>query len=307
MTNTVKAPKGCIFDIRRFSVHDGSGIRTVVFFKGCPLRCRWCQNPEGLEDFLKPVWLSGACINCGKCYKTTCAGDAKEAVLILQTLESQKINEVMDTCPAKALVWNGKKMNVDEVFFELEKDKVFFAHNGGCTLSGGEPLAQGEFAIALLERIQQEGIHTALETSLFAPPELADKAIERCDQIFADCKTIDPARHAEAIGSNNEIILTNLDRLLTGKHAYKTIVRIPLIPDFTGDSENIIAIADFIHARNPKVPVELLNYNPLAASKYPYGDIQGNEITHCRPYNAEQMEQFRTIVRERGIICIESV
>ena len=303
---------GCVFDIRRFSIHDGRGIRTTVFLKGCPLRCRWCQNPEGMEDFLKPVWLSKACIGCGKCYKTLAARNAEEAAVSLQSLEVQKVNDIMDSCPAKAFVWNGKTLTVDDVFAEILKDKVFFAHNGGCTLSGGEPLAQGDFALALLEKLQEAGIHTAIETSLYAQPELVDKAAEKSDQIFADCKIFDPKKHFEATGKSSEIILRNLERLLLGKHAdndngaHKVIVRIPLIPGFTAEKENITAIADFIQARNPAVPVELLNYNPLAASKYPYGDFLGKEIELCKPYSGEQMENFRAMVKKRGLICIES-
>ena len=296
-----------IFDIRRFSVHDGKGIRTTVFFKGCPLRCRWCQNPEGLEDFFKPVWLSGACINCGKCYKPFAASNPEKAVQMLQNIPQERVNEVMDNCPAKAIIRNRVELTGDELIEELKKDSVFFAYNGGCTLSGGEPLAQGELTIGLLEKLRQAGINTAIETSLHAPAMLVDAAAALCDQIFADCKIMDKKKHIEATGMGNEIILDNLDRLLLGKYAEKVIVRIPLVPGFTGGRENITAIADFIFRRNPNIPVELLNYNPLAASKYPYGDFPGKDISDCMPYSAEQMEKFRTIVREGGVKCIESV
>jgi pyruvate formate lyase activating enzyme len=190
---------------------------------------------------------------------------------------------------------------------EVIKDKVFFAHGGGATLSGGEPLAQGEFALALLGRMQKEGMHTAIETSLYAPPDLVDQAAERCNGIFADCKIIDQGKHRETTEQDNKIILANLDRLLTGKHSGKVIVRVPLVPGFTDDIENISAIADFVYARNKNVPLELLNYNPLAAAKYPYGNFKGLEPKDCKSYSNEQMEKFRGIVRERGVTCIESV
>jgi pyruvate formate lyase activating enzyme len=305
MTNCEKnsgKTSGCIFDIRRFSVHDGRGIRTTVFFKGCPLRCRWCHNPEGIEDFLKPVWLSGACINCGKCYKYSGAHSVEETAVLLRFLDLQKANEVMDSCPAKALVWNGKTLTIDQTLNELVKDKVFFDHNGGCTLSGGEPLAQGDFVLVLLERMREAGIHTAIETSLFAEPELVDKAAEKSDEIFADCKKKKKKKHIEATGSSNEIILDNLERLLTGSHAHKLTVRIPLIPGFTSENENITAIAGFIKVRNSSVPVELLNFNPLANGKYPYGDFQGKEIMHCKPYTKKQIESIAALVKEKGII-----
>ena len=298
---------GMIFDIRRFSVHDGKGIRTTIFLKGCPLRCRWCQNPEGLENFLEPVWISGSCIDCGKCYAAMDVRDTKEAIALLHTIPPQKANEVMALCPANALIWNGRIMSVDEVMEEIVKDKVFFSHGGGCTLSGGEPLAQADFALSLLKKMMEEGIHTAIETSFHVPPNIADKAAELCGGIFADCKVIDKQKHREATGQDNEIILANLDRLLTGKHADKAIVRIPLVRGFTGESENIAAIADFVYNKNPAVPLELLNYNPLAAAKYPYGNFLGLEIKNCRPYSADEMEKFKAIVRKRGVQCIEWV
>ena len=306
--NKAKDMYGTVFDIRRFSIHDGRGIRTTVFLKGCPLRCRWCQNPEGLEDFVKPVLLSGACIDCGSCYTATAARDAKEAAAWLHTLPPQKANEVMALCPANALVWNGRIMSVDEVMEEVVKDNVFFAHGGGgCTLSGGEPLAQADFAFSLLKKMGEEGIHTIIETSLYVPPDIADKAAECCDGIFADCKFIDQQKHREATGQDNEMILANLDRLLAGKNAGKAIVRVPLVRGFTGRDENIAAIADFVYRRNPAVPIELLNYNPLAAAKYPCGNFEGLEIENCRPYSADEMEKFKAIVREKGVQCMDWV
>ena len=310
MTDTGKSDKtGLVFDIQRFSVHDGPGIRTTVFLKSCPLRCRWCQNPEGLEAFLKPIWLSGACINCGNCYRTTSTDNAQEAVALLHTLTPQKKNEVMDACPPKAIVWNGRNMTVGEVIAEVEKDRVFYTYSGGCTLSGGEPLAQADFALSLLEECRKAGIHSGIETSLFAPADLVDTASELADQIFADCKIFDNKKHLEGTGQSNEIILQNLERLLMGRHAAKLIVRVPLIPGFTADTENITAIADFICARNSAVPCELLNYNPLAESKYSCGDLRWPEPWFRRgdlnPYGVEQMERFRAIVRERGLQCIE--
>jgi len=304
------APTGIVFDIRRFSVHDGSGIRTTVFLKGCPLRCRWCQNPEGIDEFLKPYWLSGPCVNCGTCYKTTAMTGPKESTEFLHTLAPRKANEIIGSCPVKALIWNGKSMTADDVMAEVEKDRVFYTHKGGCTLSGGEPLAQGDFALILLEKCRKAGIHSAMETSLFAQTDLVDAAAELTDELFTDCKMLDEKKHIETTGQSNGIILQNLERLLLGRHAGKLIIRIPLIPGFTTDYENISAIADFIHTRNAVVPIELLNYNPLAESKYPHGDLRWPEPRFQRgeikPYSKEQMEGFRAIVRKRGVPCIES-
>jgi pyruvate formate lyase activating enzyme len=302
-----------VFDIRRFSVHDGRGIRTTVFLKGCPLRCRWCQNPEGIEPFRRPLWLSGACIHCGRCTRTADTPRALDwdgDVLRIDfdpAAPPETWEAALDACPAKALTWSGRPLDVEEVMEEVEKDRVFFTHSGGCTLSGGEPLAQGGFALALLEQCRKAGIHTAIETSLYAPPEIVGEAAELCDQIFADCKVFDGPRHAGAAGRDNALILDNLERLLLGKHAGKVTVRTPLVPLWTAVPENIAAIAAFIAARNTAshpVFYELLNYNPLARSKYPHGDLEWTLPENTGPFDAEQMETFRQIAREKGVHCV---
>jgi pyruvate formate lyase activating enzyme len=294
---------GAVFDIRRFSVHDGAGIRTTVFLKGCPLRCRWCQNPEGLETRFRPVWLSGACIHCGACTKTAaavCPGS------VLPELPELVWETVMDACPAKALVWDGRIMTADEVMAEVKKDAVFFAHGGGVTLSGGEPLAQSEFTLAILEASRRAGFHTAIETSLFAPAETVDAAADLCDTIIADCKFFDEKRHFDASGQSNALILENISRLLSGPHAPKTLIRTPLIPGFTADEENVAAISAFISGLYKDAAYELLNYNPLAAGKYP---LTGR--TYCftenpKPFTMEEMFRFRSIAGKNGIIDLFS-
>jgi pyruvate formate lyase activating enzyme len=301
---------GVVFDIRRFSVHDGEGIRTTVFLKGCPLRCLWCQNPEGIDPLPEPVWLSGACIRCGGC--------VKKALSLGVEFDPEKVravkaghetwNAIMDVCPARALLWDGRIMTVEEVMAEVEKDRVFFSHGGGFTLSGGEPLAQGEFALALLEKGRETGIHTAIETSLFAPKEIVDAAAERAGHIFADCKIFDEQKHIEGTGQSNTIILENLRRLLSGKYARKVTVRTPLIPGWTGGCANIAAIANFMYKETAAGSMEnggyeLLNYNPLAAAKYPRGNRYWTLPEDLKPYSAEQMEAYRSIAAEKGVVC----
>ena len=306
---------GMVFDIRRFSVHDGQGIRTTVFLKGCPLRCRWCQNPEGIEPFRRPLWFSGACIHCGRCTQTAAKAQGLPCVWEGDMLRihfdpaapPETWEAALDACPAKALAWSGRLAAVEEVMEEVEKDRVFFTHSGGCTLSGGEPLAQGGFALGLLEQCRKAGIHTAIETSLYAPPETVNDAAELCDHIFADCKVFDGPRHAEAAGQDNALILDNLERLLSGKHAGKLTVRTPLVPRWTAGPENIAAIAAFIAACNAAphpVSYELLNYNPLARSKYPHGELEWTLPENTGPFAAEQMEAFRRTAREKGVHCV---
>jgi pyruvate formate lyase activating enzyme len=298
MTSNNGTAEGAVFDIRRFSVHDGEGIRTTVFLKGCPLRCRWCQNPEGLESRLKPVWLSGACIRCGACEQ---AESAVRPGFPLPELTARDWNAVMDQCPAKALVWDGRIMTTDEVMAEVEKDAPFFAYGGGLTLSGGEPLAQPGFALDLLEKARNAGFRTAIETSLFAPPETVAAAAALCDTIIADCKIFDEKRHIEATGQSNRVILQNLRLILAEENAPKVLIRSPLIPVFTADEENIAAICAFLSGLNKNVNYELLNYNPLGAGKYPLAGMEYYFTENPKPFSPEEMRRFKDIALKNGV------
>jgi pyruvate formate lyase activating enzyme len=285
--------KGTVFDIRRFSVHDGEGIRTTVFLKGCPLRCAWCQNPEGLDPGLKLLWFSGNCIYCGAC---GASGDPRQFISGAAAEAS-----ALENCPTMALRMDGRIMTADEVMTELEKDAVFYRRGGGITLSGGEPLAQEDFAAVLLEAAKKAGFHTAVETSLYAGGEQVEHIAALSDTIFADCKIFNEEDHAAATGVSNRIILDNMARLLSGPHAHRVIIRTPLVPLFTASTENIAAIARFISGLYPLVRYELLNYNPLAAGKYPLTDREYCFPENPAPYSAEAMETFRSIARKNGI------
>jgi pyruvate formate lyase activating enzyme len=285
--------KGTVFDIRRFSIHDGEGIRTTVFLKGCPLRCAWCQNPEGLDPGIGLLWFSGNCIYCGAC--GTC-GDPRQFIA-----GTGAETAALENCPTMALRMDGRIMTAGGVLAELEKDAVFYRRGGGITLSGGEPLAQEDFAAAILEAAKGAGFHTAVETSLYAPRKGVDRIAALSDRIFADCKIFDEAEHTAATGASNRIILDNIARLLTGPHAGRVIIRTPLVPGFTASEENIASIARFISGLYPQVRYELLNYNPLAAGKYP---LTGREYCFAEnpdPYGAEAMETFRAAAKKNGI------
>jgi pyruvate formate lyase activating enzyme len=208
----------------------------------------------------------------------------------------------MDICPTRSLTWDSRSLKVEELIAELEKDRVFFNHGGGVTFSGGEPLAQPECTLALLDACRREGFHTAIETSLFAPAEIVDAAAALSDTIFSDCKIIDRELHRQATGQDNTLILENLRRLLTGPHAAKVIVRTPLIPTFIATDENIGAISAFISGLYPQAAYELLNYNPLAAGKY---ILTGR--TYCfpenpKPFSPEEMLRFKDIARKNGTL-----
>ena len=294
--------RGRIFDIRRFSTHDGGGIRTTVFMKGCPLRCAWCHNPEGMDFARRPVWFRGKCMGCMDCAAASRNGGVTEAAdgLRINPSADEDWDALMDACPTGALRWDSCDMTLDEVLAELKKDMAFFAR-GGVTLSGGDPLYQAEFARALLEACHREGIHTAVETELHAPPEAVHAVLPHADLIYADLKLMDGAAHKAYTGAGNALILENLAWLLGSKLRERVILRTPLIPGATAAAENIAAIAGWLAVRCPDVRYELLNYNPLAAAKYPLLGRRYCFEENLRKFTAEEMAAFAAIARSKGL------
>lgn len=294
---------GRIFDVRRFSTHDGAGIRTTVFFKGCPLRCLWCHNPEGIDFARRPVWFSGKCIRCGLCSEAAQHEGVvrNESGVVLHPEQPEDWDRVMDACPTGALRWDSRDVRVEELFAEIERDKPFFAHGGGITLSGGDPLMQHRFAAALLQRCRDAGIHTAIETELHATHQAVQAVLPLCDRIYADLKLYDAQSHMQYTGMENHTILQRLTELLSGELASRVIVRTPLIPGITATADNLTAIGRFLFQLNPQMQWELLNYNPLASAKYPLlGQCYGLPEKLPR-YNAEQMVEFKTMAKRAGI------
>ena len=182
--------KGLVFDIKRFAVHDGAGIRTTVFLKGCPLRCKWCQNPEGLDYKQQILYLENKCIKCKTC-EHIAQNDAIKFVDDKMNLNRQQDSnwlQVIEECPTRALQFDSKYYNLPEIMQEITKDEAFFKYGGGVTLSGGEPLFQHEFALAILKACKQKNLHTAIETSLFVKQEVLAKILPYVDEFYTDLK-----------------------------------------------------------------------------------------------------------------------
>ncbi len=226
--------KGILFDIKRFAVHDGPGIRTTVFFKGCPLSCRWCHNPESidLQSFTsqKRVWVDGECFEHAEEVGTACG--------------------------------------IDEIMNILLRDRVFYDESGGgVTFSGGEPLQQPEFLAAVLEACRREGLHTAIDTSGHVHQRYLDMIMPDTNLFLYDLKHVDPVKHKEFTGSSNELVLSNL-RYLAGKNK-PVRIRIPVIPSFNHNENNMIEIMLFLQSLTGKVEqVDLLPYHTLGKNKY---------------------------------------
>ena len=292
---------GFVFEVKRFAVHDGPGLRTTLFLKGCPLRCPWCQNPEGLH--LEPrLWYKEAdCLRCGNCVAA-----CQERALALD--ERVHIDQAacvlckrcLDACPTEALLLDGREVSADEAEETLLQDAVFYAEGGGITLSGGEVMAQWPFALELLRRMRARGVDTAIETCLLVKQDVLSRFLELVDHFIVDIKYFDGAEHRRVLGESNELILANY-RYLVEKGA-DVLVRTPLIPGYTATEANIRAIARFVRLTDANARYELLNFNPLCRSKY--AALEEDYPVSGQPFSAGEMEAFYAILREEGIANI---
>jgi len=261
--------KGVVFDIQRFSIHDGPGIRTTVFLKGCHLHCFWCQNPEGIN--LKPeiMFFPDRCIGCGQCL-VVCPQGAhviREGVHVYLREKCVVCGKCTETCYAGALVLTGKLMTVDEVMREVLKDKIFYEiSKGGVTLSGGDPVVQRDFSRAILERCKAEGLHTAIETAACCKWEYLATLLPVTDLVMMDIKHLNPEKHREVTGVSNELILENAQRL--ARTDKPLIIRVPVIPTVNDTPEEIGAIAEFVQSFPNLQYLELLPFHRLGESKY---------------------------------------
>jgi pyruvate formate lyase activating enzyme len=258
--------KAKIFEIKRFAVHDGDGIRTTVFFKGCPLKCVWCHNPEGIDFKPQLAYYENKCTGCGKC-ASVCPSGAHgiKAGHIFEREKCICCGVCADTCYANALTLYGKDASAKELIPILLEDKDFYdTSGGGVTLSGGECLIQADFCAELLKQLKENGIHTAVDTCGFVPRENIDKVIPYTDIFLYDIKAIDEDVHKRCTGRSNKLILENL-KYIDG--CGKSIeIRIPYVPNYNDSQINKIA-ALLKTLKNVK-KVKLLPYHNYAASKY---------------------------------------
>lgn len=265
--------KATVFRIQRFSVHDGPGIRTTVFFKGCPLRCRWCHNPEGLSSQAELQLFEQDCIGCGRCGERAHPEDAAR-------------------CPSGALRMCGEQMTTDDIVRLVLRDRAYYGDEGGVTLSGGECLLQPDAAADILGRVKAEGVHTAVDTSGAVPWSAMCKTLDVCDLYLYDIKCIDAARHREFTGADNAQILDNARRLSgCGKPMW---VRVPVIPGFNDDEDEMRRIAAFVRGLDSVARVTLMPYHTLGKSKYEslgmHCEYQGDPCVA-----RERAEQYRSL------------
>lgn len=261
---------GVVFNIQRFSIHDGPGIRTTVFLKGCPLRCFWCQNPESQSGRPEIVLDRRKCTLCGACYAACQYG----AVLLEETRPvfdrgvCRGCGRCAVICPSEARRLSGKRMTVEEVMREVLKDAKFYENSGGgVTLSGGEPLAQPEFVRLILKGCKQAELHTTLDTCGHAAWPDIETLLEYVDLVLFDIKHLDASVHRDAAGKDNLLILENARKISKSKQMR---IRVPLIPGFNDSFEAVSGIAAFVKSELGCRDIDLLPYNSMGEVKYDF-------------------------------------
>jgi len=274
---------GIIFDVKKYAIHDGPGIRTAFFLKGCPLRCWWCHNPESLSTTPKLLKREERCICCGLCENQT----------------------KYEKCPTLALQMAGQKITPREVLEIAKQDELFYdSSGGGVTFTGGEPLLQPEFLFECLELCKKQSIHTAVDTSGFAPSDEVEKIASVADLFLFDFKHPDPLKHEYYTGVSNVQILDNLlllDKLIDNNQCSAEVhIRIPLIPTVNMDEETLETVAEFITKLRRISKVDLLPYHSAGRVKYPKWNMV-YKMDAIKPPTKEEIEQARQIFLRKGI------
>jgi len=297
LTKPFLVTTGTVFNIQRYSIHDGPGIRTTVFLKGCPLNCWWCQNPESQLSGQEIVFWEDRCIGCGAC-STICPSGAIQIKNGIPVTEKEKCilcGKCIEKCPALAREMIGKKITAEEVIKEIEKDVIFYEESGGgVTFSGGEPLEQPEFLEELLNACQKKKIHTAVDTSGYVSWEILNKISSKVDLFLYDLKIMDSKRHKKYTGVSNELILENLKKLSSVHN--NIFVRFPVIPGINDDYQNIKEMGEFLSFLKV-TQVNLLPYHYIGVDKYRRLG-RTYKLATTQPPSEEKLSEISAILRK---------
>ena len=306
---------GRIYDIQGFSVQDGPGVRTTVFLKGCPLRCPWCHSPESQAFYPQLSWMNMRCQGTETCKERCIQACPKNAIELGPTRRDSKTGEDLQmvhvkrdlcdncgecakVCYPEALYLCGEDYTVERLMQRLLRDKPFFRKDGGVTISGGECLCQPDFVLEVLKRLKAEGIHTALDTTGYVNWEIIEQVLPYTDLFLYDLKHMDSGKHKAAVGVPNERILENAKAIAA--RGGKLQIRIPVIPQFNHDVENIRKTAEFCKDLGDAVTVvQLLPYHSLGAMKYLR--ISDQTPIEAVPPSDEYMQKLKAIFEEYGI------
>ena len=302
---------GTVFDIQRYSIHDGPGIRTLVFMKGCPLRCQWCSNPEGLTAKKTIMFTPRLCYGCGRCVEVCESGaivreeggiawHRENCTNCLKCAEACKIVHARKVC--------GQDYTVPELMQEVMKDESYFRQEsgGGLTVGGGEPMNQADFVRELMEAAHAAGINTALESSSCATAENARKVYEVTDHIFTDIKHMDEEEHKKLTGVSNQSILRNIRMAaeILDPERQHLVIRIPIIPGKNDSEENVRKTAEFVKSLKVVDRIEILPYHNLGEAKYDRVPEVGDYPMHGeRMLEKYELEPLKAVIEEVGVPC----
>ncbi len=308
-------PRGLIFDIQGYSVHDGPGCRTAVFMKGCPLHCAWCSNPEGISTHPELLFKASKCVHrsqgCSRCLPACpygairsnpgAAEDAPPLLIDRRLCRECQERPCAAACYFEALQVCGRWITIPELLRLLNRDRQYWGGNGGVTFTGGEPLLQHEFILGALQACRQATLHTAVETTAVIEPHFFLEVMQQVDFAFIDLKHMDPGRHQELTGHSNAPVLANLRRLVGSGWPGRLVLRMPVIDGFNDDEHNILAMAALMHELK-LMEVNLLPFHRLGASKWA-------QVGVCCPYagrsatSEEKLAVLQRLFLEQDILC----
>lgn len=299
-----KKTQGMVFNIQRYSIQDGPGVRTTIFVKGCPLSCKWCSNPESQSGDKELTYRYSSCKHCQRCVAACPIGAIShdEDGIHIDRARCDGCGACLKVCMPSALSWSGNIMTAEEAVKPVLRDKDFYDNGGGgCTCSGGEILMQPDFVAAVFRICHENGIHTNADTTGFGSTEAMKKVLEYADMVYFDLKHIDSEEHRRMTGVPMEQILENLSLAASMRYV---VIRIPLIPGYNDSDEVILGMCKIVKERTGgKSPMNILPYHRYGANKYRMID-RVYELDDIEPPTQEKLEHIRELIEGQGLTCI---